>query len=189
MATTRYAQNVAVEQIPFQNYPGGGITNQGTVPYAQFNDSQLEIGDVKEVTAIYQMYGNEVANDIINLYLAEPGTMVSPIGSVSQRSPGTTMTLDIGDNDTTGVGLVSGLNNNAATRYASAINTATGQTNPVNFSGGDALTDPYQIGVTATVPGANVGNMPGGWVQAMFHALTAPTAGGVLIFRLKVIKN
>lgn len=187
-AITRYAQ-IAVEQQVFGNLPGGGITNQGAAaPYPALNDAGLEIGDVREVTAVYQMYGNEAANDLINIYLAQPGTMVTPSGSVSQRSPGTTMTLNIGDDDTTGVGLVSGLNNNAGTRYASGINTATGQTNPVAFAGGDALTDPYVIGATATETNPNGGTIAGAWIQAKFATLSAPTAGGCLIFRLKVVK-
>lgn len=188
MAITRYAQ-VAVEQQPFGNLPGGGITNQGaSAPFPALNDPGIELGDVKEVTAIYQMYGNEAANDLINLYLAQPGTMVVPIGSVSQRSPGTTMTLNIGDDDTTGVGLVTGLNQNAGTRYASGINTATGQTNPVALAGGDALTDPYVIGATAQETGPNGGTIAGAWVQAKFATLVSPTAGGCLIFRLRVVK-
>lgn len=188
MAITRYAQ-IAIEQQPFGNLPGGGITNQGaSAPYPALNFAGLEIGDVKEVTAIYQMYGNEAANDLINVYLAQPGTMVSPIGTVSQRSPATTMTLNIGDDDTTGNGIVSGLNQNAGTRYASGINAATGQTNPVLFAGGDALTDPYIIGATATETGPNGGTIAGAWVQAKFATLGSPTAGGCLIFRLRVVK-
>ena len=106
MAITRYAQNVAVEQIPFANYPGGGpipgpAGNQG------FNDPALEIGACFEVTTIYQMYGNEAASDVINIYLAHPNTIVGPSGSVSGSGVATTATLNIGDDDTTGYGLVS----------------------------------------------------------------------------------
>ncbi len=188
MAITRNSKIAAV-QVPFGNLPGGGITNQGSPAALGYNDPALELGDVRQVTAVYQMYGNEAANDLINVYLLQPNEMLDPAGSsVSQRSPGTTMTLNVGDDDTTGAGIVSGLNNNAGTRYASAINAATGQTNPVLFTGGDALTDPYQVGTTAQETGPNGGTISGAWVQAKFATLSAPTAGGCLIFRLKIIK-
>ena len=205
MAITRYAQNVAVEQIPFANYPGGGpipgpAGNQG------FNDPALEIGACFEVTSIYQMYGNEAASDVINIYLAHPNTIVGPSGSVSGSGVATTATLNIGDDDTTGYGLVS---SGAAfegpqlsitplgaspTRYAKNINVATGQTNPVSFAGGDALVDPYIIGTTPleqapTGFGAGTGTgVAGSWIQATFATLGTPVAGKVLVFRLRVIK-
>lgn len=187
-AITRYT-NIAAEQAPFANFPGGGITNQGNLTGVRFNDPALELGDVKEVTAVYQMLGNEAANDLINVYLIQPGDILDPTySSVSQKSPGTTMTLDIGDDDTTGQGIVTGLNNNASKRYASGINTATGQTNPVAFAGGDALIDPYVVGITAVEAGPNGGQIAGAWVQAKFATLASVTAGGCLIFRLKIIK-
>jgi len=189
MAITRYAQ-VAVEQVPFANFPGGGMTNQGAAaPFAQFNDPSIEIGDVREVTAIYQLQGNEAACDIINIYLAQPGTMLDPAYSnVSQRSPATTLTLTVGDDDTTGVGLVTGLNQNARKRYANVLNAATGQSNPIPFTGGDALTDPYMIGATAQESNPNGGTVSGSWIQAVIETVGTPVAGGCLIFRLRLIK-
>ncbi len=188
MAITRNSK-IAAEQVPFGNLPGGGITIQGSPASPGYNDPALELGDVKVVTAVYQMYGNEAANDLINVYMLQPNEMLDPVGSsVSQRSPGTTMTLNVGDDDTTGAGIVSGLNNNAGTRYASGINAATGQTNPVQFAGGDALTDPYVVGSTALETGPQGGTIAGCWVQAKFATLSAPTAGGCLIFRLKIVK-
>lgn len=189
-AITRFSK-IAAEQAPFANLPGGGITSQGSPATAGYNDAGLELGDVKVVTAVYQMAGNEAANDLINVYLLQPNEMLDPAqSSVSQRSPGTTMTLNIGDDDTTGAGIVTGLNNNAATRYASGINSATGQTNPVAFAGGDALTDPYQVGTLAVEPqGSSAGTgIAGAWVQAKFATLVSPTAGGCLIFRLSIVK-
>lgn len=202
----RYAQNVAIEQIPFANRPGGGPipgpTAQGGFP-VQFNDPGIEIGSVKEVTAIYQMYGNEASSDIINLYLAQPGTMVTPAGSVSGSGVAATMTIDVGDDDTTGFGLVSSgvafgtpevppppALGASPTRYASAINVATGQTNPVSFAGGDSLVDPYVIGTLATEPqGSSPGaGIAGSWIQARFRSVGTPVAGKVLVFRLKLVK-
>ena len=187
-AITRYT-NIAAEQAPFANLPGGGITTQGNNPTAQLNDPALELGDVRQVTAVYQMLGNEAANDLINVYLIQPGEMLDPTySSVSQKSPATTMTLNIGDDDTTGQGLISGLNNTPGTRYASAINTATGQTNPVALAGGGALIDPYVVGSTAVETNPTGGTIAGAWVQAKFATLGTPVAGGCLIFRLRVIK-
>lgn len=196
MAITRFAQNIAIEQAPFQNFPGGGITAQGSPASPGFNDPGLEIGDVKEVTCIYQMYGNEVANDIVNLYLAQPGTMVVPLGSICQSGIAATATAQIGDDDTTGFGLVS----QTATplgadpaRYANNVNIATGQTNPIAFAGGSALTDPYVIGATATEPiptGSNPtgAGIAGAWIQLKFQTLATPVAGKVLVIRLRVVK-
>lgn len=203
MAITRYSQNIAIEQIPFANFPGGGpmATPQSNGFPVQFNDPGIEIGNVREVTSIYQMYGNEASSDIVNLYLAQPGSMVTPAGSISGSGVATTATVDVGDDDTTGYGLVSsgiafGQTPPAAglgaspTRYASAINVATGQTNPVAFTGGDSLVDPYQIGTLATEP---VGSSPGAgiagsWVQLRFRSVGTPVAGKVLVVRLKVVK-
>lgn len=190
-STIRYAQNVAVEQIPFANYPGGG-----PIPGPQgvgFNDPGIEIGNVKEVTAIYQMYGNEVANDVVNLYLAQPGTMVAPLGSICGSGIAATATVQIGDDDTTGFGLVSQtvapLGADPA-RYANNVNVATGQTNPIALAGGNALTDPYVIGTTAVEPqGGPAGTgVAGAWVQLKFQTLATPVAGKVLVVRLRLIK-
>ena len=203
MGTTRYTQNVAVEQIPFGNFPGGGPIAGPTGPggaIAQFNDPGIEIGNVREVVAIYQMYGNEAANDIINVYLAQPGDLVSPVGNVVTTGIATTATLNIGDDDVTGYGLISSGAAFSATalsytskgadpsRYASGINVATGQTNPVAFAGGTALQDPYVIGTLAVEPvGGSAGTgVAGSWVQATFATLATPVAGKCLIFRLRV---
>ena len=201
MAITRYSQ-VAFEQVPFANYPGGGMTNQGSGggpfnAYAGFNDPGIEIGNMREITAIYQMYGNEAASDVINLYLAQPGTKVSPVGWVSQSGIATTATINIGDDDTTGSGLVSNPTQNAAitdgasaTRYCSGLNVATGQTGALAFTGGDALYNPYIIGATATEgsTGPTGTGVSGAWVYARFVTLGTPVAGKVLVFRLRVIK-
>ena len=209
MATpiTRYAQSVAIEQIPFANFPGGGPvpgpTSQGGFS-TQFNDPGLELGYAMEVTSIYQMYGNEASSDLINVYLAQPGDLISPaFSSISGSGIATTATVDVGDDDITGYGLVSsgvafgaqppaaGLGANP-TRYASAINVATGQTNPVSFAGGTALTDPYVIGALAIEPQGQVSSpgagIAGSWVQLRFRSIGTPVAGQVLVIRLKIVR-
>lgn len=206
MVTTRYAQSIAIEQIPFANFPGGGPIPGPNGPYGAFparlNDPALEIGNVREVIAIYQMYGNEAANDVINVYMAQPGSLVSPVGSVVTTGIATTATLNIGDDDTAGYGLISSgaaFGNDALSvtakgadpsRYASGINVATGQTNPVLFAGGTALSDPYVIGTLAVEPqgGPAGAGVSGAWVQATFATLATPVAGKCLIFRLRVTK-
>lgn len=207
---TRYAQSIAIEQIPFANYPGGGpIAGPSTGVFGpDFNDAGLEIANVRQVTAIYQMYGNEVANDIINIYLAQPNTIVDPTySSVSGGGVATTATLLIGDDDTNGYGLVSSgaaygnvlldsqITKQGAdpSRYSASINVATGQTNPIAFSGGTSLADPHQIGLLATeqsaVGGGGTGTgVSGSWIQATFATLATVVPGKVLIFRLKVLK-
>jgi hypothetical protein len=213
---TRYTQNVAIQQIPFQNLPGGGPvaaqTWQGTVGGfpIQFNDAGVELGNLLEVTAIYQLYGNESVNDIINIYLAQPGTMLDPAySSVSTTATSAALTLSVGDDDITGQGLVSsGLaftptplpgttypgaitpQGASTTRYSTSISVATGVTNPVAFTGGSAFTDPYVIGTFAVEP---VGGSPGtgiagSWIQATILSIVGQSAGKVLVFRLRVLK-
>ena len=213
---TRYTQNVAIQQIPFQNLPGGGPvaaqTWQGTVGGfpIQFNDAGVEIGMIREVTAIYQLYGNESVNDIINIYLAQPGSMLDPAySSVSTTSGSTTLTLSVGDDDITGYGLVSSgqafsatalpgttfpgaitPQGASATRYSTAISVSSSATNPVAFAGGSAFTDPYVIGTLAVEP---VGGSPGtgvsgSWIQATINTIVGQLAGKVLVFRLRIVK-
>jgi hypothetical protein len=208
---TRYTQNVAIQQIPFMNLPGGGPIAtpnwQGTTGGfpIQFNDPGLEIGQCREVTAIYQLYGNESVNDIINIYLAQPGTMIDPAySSICTTSGSTTLTLSVGDDDVTGYGLVSsGVAFTATplptlvtplgastTRYSTSISVASGATNPIAFAGGTAFTDPYVIGTLAVEP---VGGSPGtgvagSWIQATILTIVGQLAGKVLVFRLRVIK-
>jgi hypothetical protein len=207
---TRYTQNVAIVQIPFQNFPGGGpvtgptYTGVGAAMPIQFNDSGVEIGSVKNVTAIYQLQGNETVNDIINIYLAQPGSMLDPsYSSVSaSASTATFLTISVGDDDVTGYGLVSSGVAFAATtfpqsptpqgasttRYSTSLS-AIG-TNPNAFVGGTAFADPYVIGTLAVEP---VGGSPGtgiagSWIQATILTIGGQTGGKVLVFRLKVIK-
>jgi hypothetical protein len=210
MATpiTRYAQ-IAFEQIPFANFPGGGPISQGSTPFGNvgFNDPGIEIGNVREVTAIYQMYGNEASSDIINLYLAQPGTMVSVVGTVcgsgatggnpTVSGVAASLLLSVGDDDVTGSGLVSNptqvstfTDGASAVRYSAPVDISTGKTNPVSFAGGSAQINPYQIGATAYEPqgGNPLTGVAGAWVQAYLNKVATPTAGAVLVFRLKVIK-
>lgn len=204
MPITRYCQNVAEEQIPFANYPGGGPI-PGPAGNLGFTDPGIEIGKVMEVTCIYQMYGNEANSDVVNLYMAQPNSMVSPIGNISQSGIASTAVVSIGDDDTTGYGLVS---SGAAfegaqlsysspgasiSRYASGVSIATAVTNPIAFAGGTALADPYIIGTAATEQAAGTGGgtgagISGSWVQMTFTSIGTPVAGKVIVVRLKVIK-
>jgi hypothetical protein len=216
MAITRYVQNVAIVQAPLggvvpEAIGGGPLTGplfQGFP--VQLNDAGFELGDVKEVTAIYQMYGNESNGDIINIYLAQPGSMLDPAySSVCQNGPATTLTLSVGDDDVTGYGVVSSgvafgatplpgttypgaitPQGASSTRYSTSLNVATGQTNPIAFTGGSSFTDPYVIGTFAVEP---VGGPPGtgvsgSWIQATILTVGTPVAGKVLVFRLRIIK-
>ena len=210
---TRYTQNVAIMQAPFSlssgpgDFIGGGPIagpQFGAFP-VQYNDAGLELGQVEEVTAIYQLYGNESVNDIINIYLAQPGSMLDPAySSVSTTAGSATLTITVGDDDVTGFGLVSSgvaftatplpttvtpLGANAS-RYSTSISVASGATNPVAFTGGTALTDPYVIGTLAVEPiGGSPGTgVSGSWIQATIASIVTQAPGKVLIFRLRIIK-
>ena len=207
----RYTQNVAIEQIPFFNLPGGGpltgLTHSDSPTSfgfpIQFNDTGIEIGSVKNVTAIYQLQGNETVNDIINIYLAQPGSMIDPAySSISCTAAATILTGTVGDDDVTGYGLVSSgvafgvtpltvtPKGASASRYSTAIPLSGSPTNPVAFVGGTAFIDPYVIGTLAVEP---VGGSPGtgiagSWIQFTISTISVQVAGTVLVFRLKVIK-
>lgn len=191
MAVTNYT-DIALEQKPFANLPGGGMTGQGVPATAGFNDPALEIGDVKEVIATYTMLGNEAANDLVNIYLAQPGTILDPaFSSVSGNGAATTATISVGDDDTTGT---TGANAGAAdqARYATNLNVATNmQTStgaPLAFVGANSLTAPYAIGATAQETGSQGGTIAGSWVQAKWITMATPVAGKVLVFRLKLVR-
>ena len=211
---TRYAQNITLMQAPgfsalspIGDYVGGGplAGPLGLGFPIQYNDSGLEIGAVKTVTAIYQLYGNESVNDIINIYLAQPGDMLDPsfstVSGGSVAAPGG-LTINVGDDDVTGYGIVSSgvafsvtpligsitPNGASTTRYASALSISGAVT--TTFSGGTAFTDPYVIGTLAVEP---VGGSPGtgvsgSWIQATITAIAGQVAGKVLVFRLRLVK-
>jgi hypothetical protein len=210
----RYTQNVAIMQAPFSlssgpgDFIGGGPIagpQFGAFP-VQYNDPGLELGQVEEVTAIYQLYGNESVNDIINIYVAQPGSMLDPAySSVSTNAASSsTLTLQVGDDDVTGYGLVSSgvaftptpligsitPAGASPTRYSTSIAVGSGATSPVAFTGGAAFTDPYVIGTLAVEP---VGGSPGtgvsgSWIQAQILSIVGQSPGKVLIFRLRIIK-
>ena len=209
---TRYTQNVAIMQapsstvVPIGDYVGGGpLTGPTGLGFpVQYNDAGIEIGQVREVTAIYQLYGNESVNDIINIFLAQPGDMIDPSYSSVSASTGaaTTLTISVGDDDVTGYGLVSSgvayvstpligsitPSGASTTRYSTSLS-AVG-TNPNAFVGGSAFTDPYVIGTLAVEPvGGSAGTgVSGSWIQATILTIVGQLAGKVLVFRLKVIK-
>jgi hypothetical protein len=203
----------ALTGVPFGSDGIGGGPVQGATFLGfpvQISDPGVEIGSVKCVTAIYQLYGNESVNDIINIYMAQPGSMIDPaFSSVSCTSAATTLTLTVGDDDITGYGMVSsGVFDSttplpgtttpgaitpqgaSATRYSTAITLSGTPTNPVAFAGGSAFVDPYVIGTFAVEPvGASPGyGVAGSWIQATIASIAGQTAGKVLVFRLRVIK-
>ena len=226
MATTRYTQNIAIEQFPAMvntivgipsgsdGFGGGPVAGPNIAGYpVQLNDAGLQIGQVRTVTAIYQLYGNESVNDIINIYLAEPGSMIDPsFSSVSAAaSTASTLTISVGDDDVTGYGLVSSgvaftgtplpgttwpgaitPTGASTTRYSTSLS-AVG-TNANTFTGGTAFADPYVIGTFATEPPGNSSNLTpgfgvaGSWIQATILTIAGQTAGKCLVFRLRVIK-
>jgi len=188
MAT--FYSSIATEQQPFLNFPGGGMTAQGSSP--GFNDPALEIGSVKEVIATYTMTGTEAASDTIRLYLGQPGTMIDPAySSVCSTGIATTATITVGDDDTTGNYIYGSTAVVAsATRYSTALNVAAATTTQIGFTGGVSLNIPYQIGALAVEPtGSSAGTgVSGAWIFATFATLATVTTGGTLVFRLRVIK-
>ena len=184
MANTWYS-NIAQEQEPALNFPGGGPIVQGPSGTSAYNDPSLEIGRRFDCTPIYTMTGNEAVNDIINLYLAQPGTMVLPTGTVVNNGIAAAATIAVGDDDTTGTG-----GSASSTRYSASIDVhATNVTStPTAFAGGDALLTPYMIGPTATESNSTGVTIAGSWIQAKFLTMTTPVSGKLLVFRLPILK-
>lgn len=136
--------DVAQNQRQLLNFPGesgaGYLTNQ---PGTQ-NRPLLEAPP--EIVATYTWTGNEAANDIINIAIANAGVMVSPNGHVSSGlvAPSSTLTLVIGDNDLA-VATLLPIPNTAAIQSATgipAVQTAPNWVSGTTYAPGNVVTDP-----------------------------------------------
>ena len=169
MATTTYT-DVANNQRDGLNFPGGGLTTQP----GQFNDPVLEGSTTNFITATYTCLGTEIQNDLVYIARMPAGSLVDPAGNVTSNGPsGSTLNLQIGDTDTAGGTVTADVK-----RYSDAIDIHTTMTAPLAFASGTTLLAPAEI------------VDDGAWLTAKFSTMTgSPTAGKVIIFRIKFTGN
>lgn len=138
---------------------------------ANLVDPNLSAGRLQQITAVYTMTGNEVANDAIYIMRLPGGSIVNPIdGNIAAEAVATTATVSVGDTDTNG-----GVAAYNPARYSAALNVAAGNTTVgFPFTGGPTLLTPVEV-VDDWV-----------WLLATFATLSVPVAGKKLIFRIKV---
>ena len=133
------------------------------------NAPELEMGHLYQVTATYTLKGNEVANDLIRIINLPKGAMVDISGSsVTTNGGGVALSITVGDDDTS-------VTTADASRYSSTISlTSAVTTVPTAFTAGTVLNAPASLGQDS-------------WVLAKVTVANTPTAGNVLVFRLRVI--
>jgi hypothetical protein len=138
---------------------------------ANLNDPNLDMGNVKLITATYTMTGNEVANDVIYIARVPQGVIVNPVnGNIASTAIATTATVSVGDTDTQG-GTVA----YDPARYSGALNVAAGNTTVgFAFSGGTTLNTPAQI------------QDDWAWLVATFATLNTPVANKTIVFRISL---
>lgn len=91
--------DVAANQLQNLNFPGQ--VGEGTLTVQPGTQNNPLFEGPESIFATYTWTGNEAANDIINIAIANAGAVGRPTGSVSSGlvAPSATLTLSIGDND------------------------------------------------------------------------------------------
>lgn len=149
----------------------GAVMAGGVNVLANLQDPNLTAGRLQQITAVYTMTGNEVANDAIYIMRIPQGSIVNPIdGNIVGNGIATTATVSVGDTDTQG-GTVA----YDPARYSSALNVAAANTTVgVVFTGGTTVQTPAEVTDDWV------------WLIGTFAVLTVPVAGKKLVFRIKV---
>jgi hypothetical protein len=131
------------------------------------NSGIRENGGLRFLTATYTMLGTEVAGDKINIGKLPQGCIIDPSHStVVGDAIATTATLDVGDDDTAGVGAVADVD-----RYADGLDVAAAGVDRFDSIAAAARLTPYALGADAIIIGTLV-------------TLDTPVAGKKLVFRI-----
>lgn len=140
-------------------------------------DPNYSTGRLKMIVATYTITGTEAANDAVYIARVPKGALVhAPGGSIATvgGTAGTTLTCQVGDNDTKG-----GTGSYDPARYSAAVNIqAQTTTTPVAFSGGTEV-------VTNAPPQEIVDDWT--FIMATFATLGSLTAGRKIVFRVPVV--
>lgn len=131
------------------------------------NNPQRETAPLRFIEALYTMLGTEAANDIINIAVGKPGMVIDPSHStVVSDGVATTCTLDVGDDDASGVGAAAD-----ADRYADGLDVAAAGVDRFDSIACAARLTPYAIASDCII-------------KATFATLATPVAGKKLRFRI-----
>lgn len=134
--------DVATAQQLGNNFPGDLGMAQIVNPPSVFENVLLQ--GPNYIVATYTWNGNEAANDVINVALLQAGVMVDPNGKVASglKSPSSTLTFAIGDNDLAIPSLLPIVNGAAVqTAAASQSQTAPEWVSGKSYVPGNVVTD------------------------------------------------
>jgi|SRR3990172_2637305 len=151
-------------------YTDIGAVQAGLVnTLANQNDTNLQLGGVGWITALYTMVGDETTSTIIYIARLNAGTLVHPYGYAGSDGAATTLTVTIGDTDTQG-GTVSA----DVDKYSTALNVAAAGTNVLFATAAQVMT-----------PTAIVDDQC--WLTASVASIGTPVAGKKIAFRVPII--
>lgn len=129
--------------------------------------SPLFLLPVRVVEVIYTMLGTEAAGDVINIVKLPQGAIIDPsLSSVTTDGIAGTATLDVGDNDTAGVGAAADVD-----RYADGLDVAAAGVDKFDSIANASRLTPYALGADSIVTGTLV-------------TLVTPVAARKLTFRI-----
>jgi hypothetical protein len=116
---------------------------------------------------VHTMVGTEAAGDILNLIKLPQGAIIDPsLSSVVSNGIATTATIDIGDDDTAGVGAAAD-----ADRYADGLDVAAAGVDKFDSIAAAARLTPYALGADSII-------------QLTWATMNTPVAGTKLTVRL-----
>jgi hypothetical protein len=116
---------------------------------------------------VHTMVGDEAANDILNLVKLPQGAIIDPsLSSVVNDGIATTATIDIGDDDTAGVGAAAD-----ADRYADGLDVAAAGVDLFTANSSATRLTPYVLGADSVI-------------KLLWATMNTPVAGKKLTVRL-----
>lgn len=125
------------------------------------------LGRLLFATPKYTMAGTEAAADVVNLCVLPKGAIIDPTQCyVVGDGIATTATLDVGDDDTAGVGAAAD-----ADRYADGLDVAAAGIDQFSSIACAARLTPYALGAESII-------------KATFATMNTPVAGKILQFRI-----
>jgi hypothetical protein len=123
--------------------------------------------NVRMVEVIYTMLGTEAAADIINIVKLPQGAIIDPtLSSIVTDGIAGTATIDIGDDDTAGVGAAADVD-----RYADGLDVAAAGVDLFTANSAAARLTPYALGADSII-------------RATLVTLVTPVATRKLTFRI-----
>lgn len=152
MPTTRNSVLAALQADPVIGSRAEGLTASATALFAN---------------STYTMLGTEAAGDFVRICKLPPRAQVDPtLSSVTSEGVATTLTIDVGDDDDTGVGAVAD-----ADRYADGLDAAAAGVDLFSANACAARLTPYVTSKEC-------------WLIAELKTLATPVAGKKLVFRV-----